>query len=184
MNWQREQSSKMNRFRANPFFSVPLIGSLIWCHRTLQEGEPTVSGERGRKRETFGLDALWHCCRILLMWFFFLFFCFQFSPITFFSPILSLLFSFSLWRLAHQGSILMILQHSMTVWLMQAVLRCFILLSGYCIFSCDGIYVESYMLYLWVRTRTQLFCHSKENGLGKNIFLGEPTWLLTRILLN
>lgn len=65
MNWRGEQLSKMNRFQANPFFSVPLIGSLIYCHGTLQEGEPTVSGERGRKRERelwtcglFGLDAL------------------------------------------------------------------------------------------------------------------------------
>ena len=51
VNWQGEQSRKMNGFRANPFFSVPLIGSLIYCHGTLQEGEPTVSGESGTKRE-------------------------------------------------------------------------------------------------------------------------------------
>lgn len=38
--------SKMNRFQANPFFSVLLIGSLIYCYGKLQEGELTVSGER------------------------------------------------------------------------------------------------------------------------------------------
>ncbi len=53
--------SKMNRFQANPFFSVPLIGSLIYCSGNLQEGELTVSGreeEKERKNcELFGLDG-------------------------------------------------------------------------------------------------------------------------------
>lgn len=54
VSWQGEQVSKMNRFQANPFFSVPLIGSLIYCHGAQQEGEPTVSGEKGKKnRELF-----------------------------------------------------------------------------------------------------------------------------------
>lgn len=51
VNWQREQLSEMNRSHANPFFSVPLIGSLIYCHRTLQEGEACVGGWVQRERE-------------------------------------------------------------------------------------------------------------------------------------
>lgn len=45
VSWQGEPLSKMKRFQANPFFSVPLIGSLIYCCGNLQEGVPTVSGE-------------------------------------------------------------------------------------------------------------------------------------------
>lgn len=43
--------SKMKRFQANPFFSVPLIGSLIYRYGNLQEDEPTVSGERQQERK-------------------------------------------------------------------------------------------------------------------------------------
>lgn len=91
VNWQREQLSEMNRSHANPFFSVPLIGSLIYCHRTLQEGEACVGGWVQRERENcgfLGLDALWqrgipiaefHSCVI---------FCLSLFHSTFFSLIL------------------------------------------------------------------------------------------------
>lgn len=57
MSWQREELSKINRFQANPFSSVPLIGSLIYCYGNLQEVEPTVSRER-ENSELSGLGGL------------------------------------------------------------------------------------------------------------------------------
>lgn len=60
VNWQREQLSEMNRSHANPFFSVPLIGSLIYCHRTLQEGEACVGGEYKERERTVDFWDLMH----------------------------------------------------------------------------------------------------------------------------
>lgn len=66
--------------------------------------------------------------------------------------------SFSLWSLAHQGSIIMILQHSMTVWIMQAILGCFLV---FC-FLHEGLNVHLYVLEMFcIKIRTLILSHQK-----------------------